>query len=92
MLRANKARIYPSSEQRQILAFQFGAVRWAYNFALDWRSRSWKENGEHVSRHQMLVKLSSLKNSEETAWLKQADMSFLVSSDFCWFLYFSLCF
>ena len=35
MLKAIKVRLYPSSEQRQQLAFQFGAMRWVYNSAFE---------------------------------------------------------
>ena len=50
MLKAIKVRLYPTPEQEKALAFQFGAMRWAYNHALEWRQTAWKERGE--TRHQ----------------------------------------
>ena len=67
MLKATKVRLYPMAEQRNALSFQFGAVRWAYNYALDWRSKALKEGGERVTRRMTLDKLVELKREEATA-------------------------
>ena len=80
MLKATKVRLYPTIEQKAALAFQFGAARWAYNYALDWRNRAWKENGERVTRRMTLDKLVELKREEATAWLKEADSQALQQS------------
>ena len=80
MLKAIKIRLYPTSEQRQALAFQFGAMRWVYNFALDWRSKAWSEQGERVSRRMTLDRLVELKAAQETQWLKEADSQALQQS------------
>ena len=80
MLKAIKVRLYPTSEQRHELAFQFGAMRWAYNYALNWRSKAWKEQGESISKRQTLDQLVSLKKEEKTNWLKQADSQALQQS------------
>jgi putative transposase len=32
-------------------------MRWAYNFALNWRSTAWKEQGESISKRQTLDRL-----------------------------------
>ena len=80
MIKATKVRLYPTVEQRAALAFQFGAVRWAYNYALNWRSRAWKESGESVTRRMTLDKLVELKGIEESAWLKDADSQALQQS------------
>ncbi len=73
MFKATKVRLYPTSEQRRALAFQFGAMRWAYNFALHWRREAWAERGERISKRMTLDRLVALKRAEETAWLKEAD-------------------
>lgn len=80
MFKATKVRLYPTAEQKAALAFQFGAVRWAYNYALDWRSKAWKENGEGVTRRMTLDKLVELKREKATAWLKEADSQTLQQS------------
>ncbi len=73
MFKATKVRLYPTSEQRRALAFQFGAMRWAYNFALHWRREAWAGNDERISKRMTLDRLVALKRAEETAWLKEAD-------------------
>ena len=73
MLKVTKVRLYPTSEQCQSLAFQFGAVRWVYNDALAWRQEAWLENGEHMSKRMTLDRLVALKAAKETLWLKDAD-------------------
>ena len=80
MLRAIKVRLYPTNEQAQALAFQFGAMRWVYNYALAWRSEAGSKRGESVSKRQTLDRLVSLKRDPETAWLKQADSQGLQQS------------
>ena len=80
MLKATKVRLYPTIEQQAALSFQFGAARWAYNYALDWRSNAWKESGESVTRRMTLDKLVELKRDDETAWLKGADSQALQQS------------
>ena len=73
MFKATKVRLYSTSDQRRTLAFQFGAMRWAYNFALYWRSEAWSARGERISKRMTLDRLVELKVAEETAWLKEAD-------------------
>ncbi|MCY4137644.1 MAG: helix-turn-helix domain-containing protein, partial [Rhodobacteraceae bacterium] len=72
MLKAIKVRLYPNAEQEKALAFQFGAVRWVYNFALEWRRKAWTETGERVTRRMTLDRLVELKAAEETKWLRDA--------------------
>ena len=80
MLKATKVRLYPTTGQIAALAFQFGAARWVYNYALDWRGNAWKERGENVTRRMTLDKLVEFKASERTAWLKDADSQVLQQS------------
>ncbi|MCE2406985.1 MAG: helix-turn-helix domain-containing protein, partial [Pseudomonadales bacterium] len=80
MFKATKVRLYPTSAQRRALAFQFGAMRWAYNFALHWRREAWAERGERISKRMTLDRLVELKAAEETAWLKEADSQALQQS------------
>ena len=80
MFKATKVRLYPTVEQQQSLAFQFGAMRWAYNFALNWRSQAWSERQERITLRITQDRLVVLKAAEETAWLKQADSQALQQS------------
>ena len=67
MFKATKVRLYPTVEQQQSLAFQFGAMRWAYNFALNWRSQAWSERQERITLRMTQDRLVVLKAAEETA-------------------------
>lgn len=80
MLKATKVRLYPTTEQQAALSFQFGAARWVYNYALDWRGNAWRERGENVTRRMTLDKLVELKADADTAWLKDADSQVLQQS------------
>ena len=73
MLTATRYRLYPTPGQAQALAFQLGAVRWAYNDALTLRSTAWRERGERIGLRETLDRLVPLKRAPATAWLQQAD-------------------
>ena len=53
MLRAYKYRIYPTEEQKVMLAKTFGCCRVAYNWALEQKEKAYKERGENISRFDM---------------------------------------
>ena len=72
MHKALKVRLYPTPEQCDELEFQFGAARWVYNYALEWRSTAWKERQENVTKRMTSDRLVTLKQEEETAWLSRA--------------------
>ena len=73
MYKAVKVRLYPTPAQQHALACQFGAVRWVYNHALEWRSTAWRERQQNVTLRMTLDQLVELKRQPETAWLKDAD-------------------
>ena len=83
MFKATKVRLYPTPDQRDALAFQFGAVRWVYNHALDWRSKAWRENRVRVTRRMTQDNLVTLKKDDATAWLKDADSQALQHALIC---------
>ena len=80
MFKATKVRLYPTPDQYRALTFQFGAMRWAYNFALRWRHEAWSERRERITKRMTLDRLVALKAAEETAWLKEADSQALQQS------------
>ena len=67
MLRGWKYRIYPTDEQKLLLAKSFGCVRWFYNYALALTSQTYKQTGKGLSRNQIINLLPSLKKENE--WL-----------------------
>ncbi len=73
MFKAVKVRLYPTPAQQHALACQFGAVRWVYNHALEWRCTAWRERQENVTLRMTLDQLVELKRQPETVWLRDAD-------------------
>ncbi|NEO99320.1 MAG: IS200/IS605 family element transposase accessory protein TnpB [Symploca sp. SIO2E9] len=69
MLKAYKYRIYPTSQQRVLLAKCFGCARWFYNYGLELTSRTYQETGKGLSRNDIIKLLPGLKKKHE--WLKQ---------------------
>lgn len=69
MLRAYKYRIYPTDEQKVMLAKTFGCCRYVYNWALELKERTYKETGENIMQHDMQKRVvHELKPKLE--WLK----------------------
>ncbi|WPF88670.1 IS200/IS605 family element RNA-guided endonuclease TnpB [Cyanobacterium aponinum AL20118] len=69
MLKAYKYRIYPTDEQKVLLAKTFGCCRWFYNFALDLTNETYKATGKGLSRDEIINKLPQLKKEKE--WLSE---------------------
>ncbi|NEO94543.1 MAG: IS200/IS605 family element transposase accessory protein TnpB [Moorea sp. SIO3G5] len=67
---AIKVRIYPSDEQKQILAQHFGCARWWWNYALNQCIETYQTTGKGLTRSALNAMLPKLKKAEETEWLK----------------------
>lgn len=86
MLRAYKYRLYPTADQRDFLAQQFGNVRKVYNLALDMRCIFWNGTAQSVSRFATQAQLVewkemypylTLSNSQSLQYaVKQVDDAF----------------
>src|SRR2546426_1884292 len=69
--RAYKYRVYPTPEQKQILARTFGCARFVYNWALRLRTDVYYERQERIGYHQTSAMLTDLKKQPEYAWLNE---------------------
>ena len=69
MLKASYYRIYPTDEQKVLLAKTFGCCRWFYNFALNLTNETYKTTGKGLSRNEIIKKLPELK--KEFEWLSE---------------------
>ena len=67
MYKAYKYRLYPTVEQKEILAQHFGNCRWFYNYALNLAQQTYRETGLGLSRNAIQSLLPSLKKEYE--WL-----------------------
>jgi len=66
-----KYRLYPTAEQKNLLARHFGACRWVYNNGLEQQIKSHAETGKSISNSEISLRLSHLK--EEHGWLKEVN-------------------
>jgi len=80
ILKAFKYRLYPNSQQEVLLNKHFGCNRWIYNYALDKKTKSWKEHQVNLSRFDIQKDLPSLKQQEETQWLSEVNAQSLQAS------------
>jgi putative transposase len=78
VLKAVKARIYPSVEQQSHLAQAFGCVRFVWNQSLATMSQTYKENGKGISAFTMKKQIPVWKTEYE--WLKECYSQCLQSS------------
>lgn len=79
MLRAYKYRIYPTNEQKALLAKTFGCCRFVYNWALNLKITAYKERKETLGN----VYLTNLMKSElkaEHEWLSEVNSQSLQSA------------
>ena len=68
MRKAAKIRIYPTTEQKQLLAQQFGCARFWWNKALGLQYEHRSHNGKWLKRTELNAMLPELK--KELPWLK----------------------
>ncbi|NCQ04263.1 MAG: transposase, partial [Cyanobacteria bacterium] len=69
MLKAYRYRIYPTDEQKVLLAKTFGCCRWFYNYSLALTNETYKATGKGLSRNEIINKLPELKKEKE--WLTE---------------------
>ena len=79
MKRSYNFRYYPSPRQERQLAREFGAARFAWNFALGEIRKAWRERQESLSVNAMSRRLTRLK-AQEKPWLKETTSTTLTQS------------
>lgn len=80
ILKAYKYRLYPTEEQKVLLAKHFGSSRFIYNYALDKKIKSYQTTKESLSRFTLQKDIPKLKKLEETSWLKEVNSQSLQAS------------
>lgn len=71
MNKAYKFRAYPNSEQRKLLAKTFGSARFIYNYYLEKRIETYKNENRTLTYNQCSKDLTMLK--KEIEWLRDVD-------------------
>lgn len=79
MQRAYKYRIYPTEEQKVLLAKTFGCVRVVWNWALDAKSTAYKEHGESISTNTLINRMKAELKAEKE-WLGEVNSQSLQMS------------
>lgn len=70
--RTYKFRLYPTAEQEQFFAKQFGCVRYVYNYYLDRSIKQYEATKKKDSCFEQINDLVKLKRTEEYSFLKEA--------------------
>lgn len=71
MKTAYRLRIYPNEEQRTILKYTFGCVRYVTNYFLALRVKKYREEGVRLSYEDTSALLTQLKKEPGKEWLKE---------------------
>ena len=75
--KAFRYRLYPTAEQQQALAVQFGHARFIWNWALALRKTTYHETGKGIGYYELKRRATALKHQPEMEWLKEADSQVL---------------
>ena len=68
---AIKVRLYPTTEQQEILTQHFGCSRWWWNYALNLCIETYKATGKGLNQVALNKILPKLKKEKETEWLSE---------------------
>ncbi|WP_039897127.1 RNA-guided endonuclease TnpB family protein [Lyngbya sp. PCC 8106] len=68
---AIKVRLYPTTEQKQILAQHFGCSRFWWNYALNLCIETYKATGKSLNQSALNSMLPKLKKEEGITWLSE---------------------
>jgi len=79
MLNIVKVRLYPTDEQKEILAKTFGSVRFVYNNMLDKKIEAYKKDKTSLSTFSLIKELPIMKK-DDYSWLKDVDSTSLQQS------------
>lgn len=71
MLKAIKIRLYPTLEQKTILNKHFGATRFVYNRALNFKVTEYERDKTKYSKFDMIKWVTEFRKSEEFPWLQE---------------------
>lgn len=80
MIRAYKFRLYPTEDQKILLSKHFGSVRHVYNWALDYKTKFYKENKKGISWMQLTSNEDFFEYKSNNPWLKEINSQSIISS------------
>jgi putative transposase len=71
--KAYKYRIYPNSEQQELINKHIGCCRFIYNLCLEKKINAYKTSNKSISCFDLIKLLPSLKKEKETSFLKEVN-------------------
>lgn len=75
--RGFKFRFYPTAEQELLLRKTLGCARFVWNYFLDLRQKSWKQENKTLSYYDTVNLLTQLKKETEYSWLSDVSITAL---------------
>ena len=78
MLRRYQYRLYPTEDQKTLIAKHLGCCRFVYNWALNLKNTAYHDEGISLSKYALMKQLPALK--EELPWLKEVNAQSLQQS------------
>jgi putative transposase len=69
--RAYRYRVYPTDEQKRVLAHTFGCVRFVYNWALRLRKKAYLTEQKSINYGETSALLTQLKQQPDYSWLNE---------------------
>lgn len=75
-----KFRLYPNREQENLILRTFGCCRFVFNRYLALRKDAYEQTGKTLNYYACAKDMTTLKQQEETLWLKEVDATALQSS------------
>jgi putative transposase len=69
--RAYKYRVYPTDEQKHVLARTFGCARFVYNWALRQKTNAFYQEQQRLSYKDLSKALTRLKQQDDYSWLAE---------------------
>ena len=75
-----KFRIYPTEDQKILIAKSFGCARWVYNHFLNLCSAAMSMGASRPKFYDNQAALTALKKAEDTVWLAEPDKYALVNA------------
>lgn len=68
-----KFRLYPNQKQEDLILRTFGCCRFVFNYYLAQRMEAYRKTGKAPTRFMQDKDLTTLKQQEETSWLREVD-------------------
>ena len=73
--KGHRIQLLPNNRQRSIFKQWAGAHRWAYNYGLERKIKSYESEGKSPGAYALMKEIVRLKRESETAWLKDVPKS-----------------